>query len=108
MRLPTTLLLVAALMFTYSVPANAVSTSELQRGRGGPAMNPLQDTFAAASAEFSVPIEVLLAVSYVETLWVDHGGTPSFANGFGLNDTERSSTTAGRAVRLHAARWPGV
>lgn len=44
----------------------------------------LSSAFAAASIEHRVPLPVLLAVSYAETRWEDHGASPSFANGFGV------------------------
>lgn len=46
--------------------------------------SPLEAAAAAAASEFRVPVNVLLALSYAETGWVDHGAAPSFANGFGV------------------------
>ena len=43
-----------------------------------------QAEFAAAATEFHVPLPVLLAVSYNESLWDFHGGSPSFAGTYGL------------------------
>nr|WP_243859588.1 peptidoglycan recognition family protein [Amycolatopsis arida] len=42
-----------------------------------------QHAFAAAAAEFGVPTEVLLAVSYLESRWDTNAGTPSTAAGYG-------------------------
>jgi N-acetyl-anhydromuramyl-L-alanine amidase AmpD len=43
-----------------------------------------QAEFAAAATEFHVPETVLLAVSYNESQWDFHGGSPSFAGSYGL------------------------
>ncbi|MEZ0069067.1 N-acetyl-anhydromuramyl-L-alanine amidase AmpD [Streptacidiphilus sp. MAP12-20] len=44
----------------------------------------LQHDFTAAAAEFHVPVEVLMAVSYQETLWESHGGRPSTTGNFNV------------------------
>lgn len=40
--------------------------------------------FHEYSKEFGVPVEILMAVSYAETRWMDHQGKPSQLNGYGL------------------------
>ncbi|YCK36471.1 N-acetylmuramoyl-L-alanine amidase [Actinomadura sp. ATCC 39365] len=42
-----------------------------------------QADFAAAAAEFGVPVSVLLGVSYLESRWDANGGRPSTAGGYG-------------------------
>jgi hypothetical protein len=42
-----------------------------------------QAEFAAAAAEYGVPEQVLLGVSYMQSRWTDHDGDPSTAGGFG-------------------------
>lgn len=42
-----------------------------------------QQAFARAAAETGVPNDVLLAVSYLESRWDDHGGAASVAGGYG-------------------------
>ena len=58
-----------------------------------------QAAFAAASAEFGVPLPVLMSVSYNESLWEGHGGKPSFSGGHGpmnlTNLTQAELTAAG-------------
>ncbi len=44
----------------------------------------LGDLFEEAAAQYDIPVDLLLAVSYSENRWNDHGGTPSIDNGFGL------------------------
>jgi N-acetyl-anhydromuramyl-L-alanine amidase AmpD len=65
-----------------------------------------QAAFAAASAEFGVPLPVLLSVSYNESLWEAHGGKPSFAGGYGpmnLTDlTQADLTNVGYAAGSRA------
>ncbi|HEY8983599.1 MAG TPA: peptidoglycan recognition family protein [Streptomyces sp.] len=43
----------------------------------------LQGTFAAAAAEYHVPADVLLGVSYIQSRWDGHPGTPSVIGGYG-------------------------
>lgn len=52
--------------------------------RGDKLDGPLGQAFAQASREFKVPVEILVAVSYAETHFDDHGGEPSMANGYGV------------------------
>lgn len=44
----------------------------------------LSRLFTQAAKEFDVPVEILLAISYAETRWMDHQGEPSQLNGYGL------------------------
>ncbi|GAA3538502.1 peptidoglycan recognition family protein [Amycolatopsis ultiminotia] len=44
---------------------------------------PRQREFADAAAEFGVPLDVLLGVSYLESRWDSHAGTPSTSGGYG-------------------------
>ncbi len=53
--------------------AHAASTTTDQRQRD----------FAAAAAEFGVPVDVLLGVSYLESRWDFNAGTPSASAGYG-------------------------
>ncbi|MFC1409243.1 N-acetylmuramoyl-L-alanine amidase [Streptacidiphilus sp. N1-12] len=58
----------------------------------------LQADFAAAAAEFHVPVAVLLAVSYQQTLWESHQGGPSITGNYnvmGLTSVGRSDLPAG-------------
>ncbi len=51
----------------------------------------LQSEFEHAAAEFHVPQSVLMAVSYRQTLWEDHGGLPSTTGAYnvmGLTDVD--------------------
>jgi hypothetical protein len=42
-----------------------------------------QETYAAAAQAYGVPVDILLAVSYLETRWDTHAGEPSRAAGYG-------------------------
>ncbi|MFC7440257.1 N-acetylmuramoyl-L-alanine amidase [Laceyella putida] len=44
----------------------------------------LAQLFTKAAAEFDVPVEILLAIGYAETRWMDHQGEPSQLNGYGI------------------------
>ena len=69
----------------------------------------LQADFTSAAAEFHVPVSVLLAVSYQETLWESHQGQPSSTGNYnvmGLTQVESSevqpATTAQEKADLDA------
>ncbi|MBB3662078.1 hypothetical protein FB384_000982 [Prauserella sediminis] len=58
--------------------------------------NARQRAFTAAAAEFGVPERVLLAVSYLESRWDDHGGRPSSGAGYGpMHLTDLRTAAAG-------------
>lgn len=70
-------------------PAAAVAAGPVAEG------TERQRAFAEAAAEFGVPVEVLLAVSYHESRWEHHGGRPSVAGGHGpmhLTGADRPGT----------------
>ena len=57
-----------------------------------------QQAYTAAAAEFGVPAEVLLGVSYMESQWNTYAGTPSVAAGYGpmhLTDFAAANTSQG-------------
>ena len=66
----------------------------------------LDAAFEAAAQEFSVPLEVLMAVSYNETRWQAHGGEPSKANGFGVMHLVDNNTQ--KKTLVEAAKALGV
>lgn len=65
------LLAAVTLLTGLATPAQADTTSQRQRD------------FAAAAAEFGVPQDVLLGVSFLESRWDFNGGTPSTSAGYG-------------------------
>ncbi|GAB3421328.1 N-acetylmuramoyl-L-alanine amidase [Flindersiella endophytica] len=55
-----------------------------------------QETYAAAAQAYGVPVDILLAVSYLETRWDTHAGEPSRAAGYGpmhLTDVRAANST---------------
>ncbi|GAA1689129.1 N-acetylmuramoyl-L-alanine amidase [Fodinicola feengrottensis] len=48
-----------------------------------PAAGDRQQAFAAAAQHYGVPETVLLGVSYLESRWDDHAGSPSSSGGYG-------------------------
>ncbi|MEU7784227.1 N-acetylmuramoyl-L-alanine amidase [Amycolatopsis sp. NPDC049159] len=74
MSLPRSAALLAAVALTTGLaaaPAQAATTDQRQRD------------FTAAAAEFGVPENVLLGVSYLESRWDSNAGTPSTSAGYG-------------------------
>ncbi|BCU81078.1 hypothetical protein JIR001_08610 [Polycladomyces abyssicola] len=60
---------------TVSTPV--LSEKTLRVGR-------LSRYFQQAAKEFGLPVQVLKAVGYAESRWMDHGGKPSQLNGYGI------------------------
>lgn len=61
-----------------------------------------QAEFTAAAAEYGVPEQVLLAVSYMQSRWQDHGGQYSTTGGFGpMHLTDVEYVTAGEEGHHH-------
>ena len=65
------------------------------RAAGNPGA--LQQDFTAAAAAYHIPVQVLLGVSYQESLWEANGGKPRYAGGYGpmnLTDLTQAILTA--------------
>lgn len=65
----------------------------------------LHHFFQQAAKEFDVPQELLLAIGYAETRWIDHGGEPSQLNGYGImhladNPTNQTLSKAAQLLNL--------
>ncbi|MFI9724043.1 N-acetylmuramoyl-L-alanine amidase [Streptomyces sp. NPDC052396] len=79
---------------------------------GAPAAT-VQQAFLDAAAEFQVPPQVLLALSYQTSWWESHTGQPSTSGGYGLlhltDATAAADATAGAAGAAEgtAGRPPG-
>jgi len=113
------LLAAAGLVPALALPAMAGSAAA---GPAEPAAGAtLTAAFADASQRYGVPEAVLLAVSYAETRWDDHGDSPSTSGGYGpmhltdVGEAEPEETSGGTrsfsAQSLHtldtAARLTG-
>ncbi|RAL26477.1 amidase [Thermoflavimicrobium daqui] len=67
--------------------------------------NNLSEFFKQASIEYHVPVEILLAIGYAETRWMDHKGKPSQLNGFGImhlaeNPTNQTLVEASKLLKV--------
>ena len=70
-------------------------TIALPQANATPADQHRQQDFAAAAQEFGVPQNVLMAVSYLESRWDSHDGTPSTDGGYGpMHLTDATTATA--------------
>lgn len=72
-------------------------------GEDGSPEQRLQDAFEDAAREYHVPRSVVMSVSYVQTRWDAHPGSPSVAGGYGpmhLLDTARLRPPAAAAGPL--------
>ena len=92
-------LLAGAMIIT--APAAAGAEPSLQTGGVGAA-------FAAASSQYDVPRDLLVALGYSETRLDQHAGLPSAANGFGMmhlvsNPTNRTLDEAAELTGRSAA-----
>lgn len=66
-----------------------------------PPSNARAALFASAAHEFSVPAELLLAVSYNQSRWTPHGALPSNDNGFGIMNLRTKTVQAKEDGRGH-------
>ncbi|MFD8158983.1 N-acetylmuramoyl-L-alanine amidase [Streptomyces malaysiensis] len=67
-----------------ATPAAHADQSRAEGAEGPPADGgALQRAFAAAAAEYGVPLSVLLGVSYLQSRWDGHRGAPSVTGGYG-------------------------
>lgn len=71
-------------------PSQAAPASPSPTGRSclaavapGSAVSARERAFEAASRTYGVPLAVVEGVSYLESRWDDHGGSPSTAGGYG-------------------------
>ncbi|BBJ45874.1 amidase [Streptomyces antimycoticus] len=80
------------------VSATPTAHADQPRADGPPADGgALQRAFAAAAAEYGVPLSVLLGVSYLQSRWDGHRGAPSVTGGYGpmhLTDAHTALLTA--------------
>lgn len=98
MRVPARRLRVMALAFAFVL----ASASQPRAAATGP----LQASFLTAAQEFSVPVAVLMGLSYVETGWRHHEGTPSFANGYGIMHLQDNPRNDGLRVAAQLVGLP--
>lgn len=73
----------AAVAGAAALAAAAAAVAAVRADAEPPEPTGRQAEYAAAAAEYGVPEEVLLGVSYMQSRWTDHGGEPSTAGGFG-------------------------
>ncbi|MGW5053227.1 N-acetylmuramoyl-L-alanine amidase [Actinokineospora sp. NPDC004072] len=67
-----------------------------------PAHEKRQRAFAAAAAEFDVPADLLIALSYLESRWDANAGQPSVSAGYGpMHLTDAATATAGGTHHDH-------
>ncbi|WP_245828152.1 N-acetylmuramoyl-L-alanine amidase [Micromonospora avicenniae] len=66
-----------------------------------------QQQYAAAAAEYGVPESVLLGVSYLESRWDTHAGTPSTSGGYGpLHLTDAANVASLTPGHVHQGEDP--
>ncbi|GLF96949.1 N-acetylmuramoyl-L-alanine amidase [Streptomyces yaizuensis] len=86
-------------------PGSATAGAPPTPGAPG-APGSLDAAFTAAAAEYRVPREVLLGVSYLQSRWDWHGGAPSVAGGYGpmhLTDLRAALDGSGTGHAGHGA-----
>ncbi|MET8305566.1 peptidoglycan recognition family protein [Micromonospora sp. NPDC005173] len=82
-----------ALLATAVVAATTVAPFSVGPATAAPA-DDRQQQYAAAAAEYGVPESILLGVSYLESRWDTHPGTPSTSGGYGpLHLTDAAHVT---------------
>ncbi|HET9492793.1 MAG TPA: N-acetylmuramoyl-L-alanine amidase, partial [Chloroflexia bacterium] len=87
--------------FVLAGPSAEARQQKQIAGSGG-----LARAFQDAANRWDVPMEILLAVGYVESRWQQRGGEPSLDHGYGImHVTDRPDGTLQRAVEL-TGHWP--
>jgi N-acetylmuramoyl-L-alanine amidase len=66
-----------------AAPARASDAIAAGVSGASTAQDTRQQAYAAAAAEYGVPVDVLLGVSYLESRWDVNAGTPSTSGGYG-------------------------
>ncbi|MYT46971.1 N-acetylmuramoyl-L-alanine amidase, partial [Streptomyces sp. SID5471] len=82
-RRAATAVAAAALLVPLVSAAPSGTAGQPRAATAQPAADALQRAFADAAAQYGVPQNVLLAVSYLESRWDGHGGAPSVSGGYG-------------------------
>lgn len=95
----------AILLFLILLTGVSLAGRGEEFDRGHRLDGPMGKAFKAASREYGVPVEILVAVAYAETRLDDHGGEPSMANGYGVMHlvSNPHSKTLEEAARLSRA-----
>ncbi|MGW0995235.1 N-acetylmuramoyl-L-alanine amidase [Streptomyces sp. NPDC002523] len=75
---------------------------------GAPADERLQDDYTAAADEFHVPRSVLMGVSYLQSRWDSHPGTPSVVGGYGPMHLVDDLRPEARKAPHHSNTLPGA
>lgn len=102
--LSISLVLVFTLVLTIGDTGQAARAStQPERTGAAVAATPLEAAIGSAEREYGVPQRVLLALSYVESLWDAHDAKPSFWNGYGpfhLQDNPNNDSLPAAAALL--------
>jgi hypothetical protein len=93
--LPTAAFLLIAVALLVGLPAQA------RQGKSTGGAGTLSNAFQHAADRWNVPVQVLMAIGYVESRWDQRGGEPSLDSGYGImHITDRPDGTLLRAVEL--------
>ncbi|WP_328867355.1 N-acetylmuramoyl-L-alanine amidase [Streptomyces sp. NBC_00304] len=108
----------AAVVATATITTVAMASQGTVPGDGKPvaaSAASLQTRFADAAREFGVPQNVLMAVSYRQTLWESHDGEPSTSGAYNVmgltrvtEDDIEQPTDAERLAHLNLSGDPAV
>ena len=87
-------LLLVAVMVTMTPSGSIQAANQEQSGT-------VQHSFTSAARRWQVPLQVLLAIGYVESRWEQRDGDPSLDNGYGIMHlVDGPGGTLERAARL--------
>ncbi|MFF8830978.1 N-acetylmuramoyl-L-alanine amidase [Streptomyces sp. NPDC015131] len=98
---------VGAAVATAALLLPLVSAAPSATAGRPPAEGAAQRDYAAAAAEYGVPVSVLLAVAYLQSRWDGHGGAPSVTGGYGpLHLTDARAALASAPHHGHGTEDP--
>src|SRR5437879_2435424 len=76
-------ILAIASLFAMIAGAPPVS-AQAQPAKNGKSESTVAESFAVAARHWGVPVQVLMAVGYVESHWEQRDGSPSLDHGYGI------------------------
>src|SRR5438876_11804459 len=87
-------------LFAIAAGATPLVSAQAQQGTNDKNESTITESFAVAARHWGVPVQVLMAVGYVESHWEQRGGEPSLDHGYGIMHlVEATGGTLSRAAQ---------
>src|SRR5438552_2702283 len=94
-------ILVLTSLFAIAAGATPLVSAQAQQGKSDTSQTAVTESFAVAARHWGVPVQVLMAVGYVESHWEQRDGEPSLDHGYGIMHlVDAPGSTLSRAAQL--------